>query len=165
MKKILTLTFIFYASMVSAQKKLSSDTAVNSIDAIVRESLKLMSGKKGKARDWPAFRNLFLSTANLTAVYHSAEQGEPIETVSLEEFTHIMDTKYHNKEFIEQEIGKQVDEYNGIATVFQSFYSKDSDNKEVRGINCYQLIYSDNRWWIANLVWTDDSNGVSIPKK
>lgn len=55
--------------------------------------------------------------------------------------------------------------YNGIANVFQSFYGKDSENKEERGINSYQLVYFKNRWWIANLLWTGDANGVKIPKK
>ena len=62
-------------------------------------------------------------------------------------------------------ISKVVDEYNGIAHVFQTFYAKDSENFEERGITSYQLVYFNNRWWIANIVWTGDSNGVKVPAK
>ena len=67
--------------------------------------------------------------------------------------------------YIEYEISKVVNEYNGIASVFQTFYGKDSENKEEMGINSYQLVYFNHRWWIANLLWTGDNNGVKVPKK
>jgi hypothetical protein len=69
------------------------------------------------------------------------------------------------KDLFEYETGKVVDEYNGIAHVFQSFFAKDSENNEEKGINSYQLVYSDSRWWIVNIVWTGDSNGIKVPGK
>jgi hypothetical protein len=58
-----------------------------------------------------------------------------------------------------------VNEYNGIANVFQSFYAKDSDNEEATGITSYQLIYIQGRWWISDLMWTNNTNNVPIPEK
>ncbi len=65
-----------------------------------------------------------------------------------------MKDSYYDKGFEEFELGKVINEYNGIANVFQSFYGKDSEGAEEKGINSYQLVYFKNRWWIANMVWT-----------
>lgn len=166
MKKILIGLFILVSTSLTAQDKMTADTtAFKSIDGIVKEILRIVSGENGKTRNWEAFRNLFLPTANFTVLNNNDSILEPVETVTLEEFIHLMDDEYYNKGFLEYEISKVVNEYNGIANVFQSFYAKDSENVEERGINSYQLIYVKNRWWIANMVWTGDSNGVKVPKK
>lgn len=88
-----------------------------------------------------------------------------LETVSLDEFIEMLDDPYYEQGYLQYEMGKVVDEYNGIAQVFQSFYGKDSDNLEERGITSYQLVYFKERWWIANVLWSIDANGVEVPDK
>lgn len=168
MKKILIGLFILVLASknLTAQEKMVADTvASKSIDGIVKEVLRIVSGEKGKIRNWEAFRNLFLPTANFTVLNNNDSIPQPFEIVSLEEFIHLMKDEYYTRGFVEYEISKVVNEYNGIANVFQSFYVKDSENIEEKGINSYQLIYVNNRWWIVNMVWTGDSNGVKVPKK
>lgn len=87
-----------------------------------------------------------------------------METVSLDEFITLLQDPYYEQGFTEYEFSKKVDEYNGIAQVFQTFYAKDSENFEETGITSYQLVYFENRWWIVNVLWTGDSNGVTVPK-
>jgi hypothetical protein len=167
MKRILLVFFILISAMtLTAQEKMLFDTnAVKSIDGIVKEVLRLVSGEKGKTRNWEALRNLFLPTATFTVLNNNDSILQPVETVSLDDFIKLMHDEYYEQGYLEYETGKTIDEYNGIANVFQSFYGKDSENKEERGINSYQLVYFTKRWWIANLLWTGDTNGVKIPKK
>ncbi|MGC1242315.1 MAG: hypothetical protein WA874_12030 [Chryseosolibacter sp.] len=165
MKKMLTGFFAIVVMNVSAQgTNPTVPEATRSIDGIVKEVLRIVSGEKGKTRDWDAFRNLFLPTAHFTVNTHDPSKQEPIQTVSLEEFIQMVDDGSRESAFVESELGKTVDEYNGIAQVFQAYYSKDGDREE-KGINSYQLVYYNNRWWIANIVWTGDSNGRSVPDK
>lgn len=167
MKKVLLLLLILISALnLMAQETMTSDTnAVKSIDGIVKEVLRLVSGEKGKVRNWQAMRNLFLPTATFTVLNNSDSLPQPVETVSLDNFIELMHDEYYEQGYLECETGKTIDEYNGIANVFQSFYGKDSENKEERGINSYQLVYFKKRWWVANLLWTGDANGVKIPKK
>ncbi len=166
MKKTLIGLLILISANLNAQEKTVDDnTAVNSIDGIVKEVLSIISGEEGKVRDWEAFRNLFLPTANFTVLYHTDEIPLPYEAVSLEEFISLMHDEHYDQGFTEYEISKVVNEYNGLAQVFQSFCAKDSENQEVKGITSYQLIFFNNRWWIVNTVWTDDSNGMDVPEK
>jgi len=167
MKKLLCAFLGLIATMTSvAQEKMSSDTnAVKSIDGIVREVLRLVSGEKGQTRNWEALRNLFLPTATFTVLNNNDSIPHPVETVGLDDFIKLMHDEYYEQGYLEYEIGKTLNEYNGIANVFQSFYAKDSENKEERGINSYQLVYFEKRWWIVSLLWTGDTNGAKIPKK
>ena len=76
------------------------------------------------------------------------------ETLSIDHFFEYMqeEREYYEKGFTQYELGKVVNEYNGIANVFQSFYAKDSENQEAKGIISYQLVYFDERWWISNVI-------------
>jgi hypothetical protein len=94
----------------------------------VKEMLRLVSGEKGKPRDWERFRNLFLPTAQFTVLNHNDSLPQPVETVNLEEFIKLMHDPYYDSGYLEYEIGKVVNQYNGMANVFQSYYGKDSEN-------------------------------------
>ena len=160
-------TAIFYLIFIPAFAQAPSSPRlepVQSIDGIVKEVLKIVSGEKGQTRDWETFRNLFLPTAHFTVKSHDQSQEQSVRTVSLEEFIQMVSEGSNESSFQEYELGKTVDEYNGIAQVFQAYYSNDGDQQE-KGINSYQLVYDENRWWIANIIWTGDSNGVKVPKK
>jgi len=52
-----------------------------------------------------------------------------------------------------------------LQTCSKPFMERTPRALEENGINSYQLVYFNKRWWIANLVWTVDNNGVKIPKK
>jgi len=168
--KIILALFFFLNFLISlkAQDTISADTnAVKSIAGIVKEALRLQSGERGQTRNWKALRNLFLPTATFTIL--NIENGDslrkPTETVSLDEFIELLHDDYYEEGYLEYETGKTVDEFNGIANVFQSFYGKDSKNEVARGINSYQLVYFGRRWWIANLLWTLETDKVKISKK
>lgn len=138
-------------------------TANQTIEGIVQELLRLICSAEGKKRNLDAVRDLFLPTAQLTVLNHDDDLSMPAETVSLDEFMEYLEDPYYDEGFVEYEIGKVINEYNGIANVFQSFHAKDIEGSEARGISSYQLIYLQNRWWITHLQWTTDDNGVSVP--
>jgi len=50
--------------------------------------------------------------------------------------------------------------------VFQSFYCKTlSGSYEARGVNSYQLVYLNNRWWIASTMFVNESDEVKLPNE
>lgn len=60
-------------------------------------------------------------------------------SMPMDDFLSLLKDPYYEQGFLEKEINKVVDEYNGIAQVFQSYYAEDSDGIEEQGINSYQL--------------------------
>ncbi|MGK6351416.1 hypothetical protein [Parapedobacter sp. DT-150] len=164
MNKIIIGLLLLFATNVNAQEKMATDTtAVHSIDGIVKAVLHIISGEEGKARDIDAFRNLFLPTARLTVLTHNP--ATPYRTLTVDEFIQVISAQPSDRGFREAELGKTVDEYNGIAHVFQSYHAKDNGKHDEKGINSLQLIHFNDRWWIANIVWTGDSNGIGVPPK
>ncbi|WP_203294007.1 hypothetical protein [Luteirhabdus pelagi] len=133
---------------------------VASIDGIINELLDQITIEKGEKMDTTAVRNLFHPSAILTVA-----DDAKAETVSLDDFLNLLKDPYYEEGYLEKEIHKIVDEYNGIAQVFQSFYGKDSEGVEERGVNSYQLTYYDNRWWIVSLLWTVERESLEIPAK
>ena len=110
--------------------------------------------------DTAAVRNLFHQSAIFTVA-----DSTNAETVSLDDFLKLLKDPYYEQGYLEKEIHKVVDEYNGIAHVFQTFYGKDSEGSEERGINSYQLTYYGGRWWIVSLLWTIEPDSEAIPAK
>lgn len=136
--------------------------AVKSIDGIVNRGLAIISGEKGKQRNWNEFRQLFTPTAQFAVLMHDSTGNTQYRSFNLEEFVRIGMRGYETNGFLEYELEKTVDEYNGIAQVFQSYYAKGLT--EEKGINSYQLMYDGNRWWITSILWTSNSNGVPLPE-
>ena len=165
MKVPFLTTFLLASHILFAQTRFELDsTTVKTIDGTINETLKIVSGERGENRNWEAFRYLFTPNAQLTVLNHGKDNKNTHKTYSLEEFVRVGMQFYENDGFIEYELTKTVDEYNGIAQVFQSYYAKELDYEE-RGINSYQLIYDGKRWWITSLLWTSDRNGVKLPEK
>ncbi|TRZ42607.1 hypothetical protein [Robertkochia solimangrovi] len=159
MKYILFIAIILTTSMSSlAQEKTA--VKVKSINGIIDELLNQITIEKGEKMDTTAIRNLFHPSAIFTVA-----DSTNAETVSLDEFLALLKDPYYEEGYREQEIHKVVDEYNGIAQVFQTFYGKDSEGVEEKGINSYQLTYYGDRWWIVSLLWTIESKSVGIPVK
>lgn len=160
--KRLSLYFLLFISLtISCQK----NNVYQSVKEITNETQRLVSIKKGQKIDTAAFRKLFLPTAHFTVV--GEEDGNKLhETITLNEFVETLTDEYYAKGYFETSKGQIIEEYNGIAQVMQSFYGEDSDGIKAYGVGSYQLIYSENRWWIANMIWTSSRNeGEDIPKK
>ncbi|MDT7832336.1 hypothetical protein RQM59_08090 [Flavobacteriaceae bacterium S356] len=161
MTRFILFLLLFCAHLSFAQKK----NVFQDVLSIVKETQKVISVKKGEKIDTTYFKTLFLPTARFTVV--GEENGKRLhETMNLEAFTATLTDEYYSKGYFEIGKGQIIEEYNGIAQVIQSFYGKDSEGIEGWGLGSYQLIYSEGRWWIANMIWTMSSSGKEgIPKK
>src|SRR5436190_24051498 len=103
MKRIFLVFFIFVSTTMSssAQVEMSSDiNAVKTIDGIVKEVLKLVSGEKGTTRNWEALRNLFLSTATFTVLNNNDSTPRPVETLSLNDFINLLHDEYYEQGYL-----------------------------------------------------------------
>ena len=126
MNRIILLSVLINSVLVlKAQEMMMPDTnAVKSIDGIVKESLRLISGQKGKLKNWDALRNLFLPTASFTVLNNNDSIPLPVETVSLNDFIELLHDNYYEAGYLEYETGKAIEEFNGIAKRFSKFLWK-----------------------------------------
>jgi hypothetical protein len=160
----LTIYCLITLSVFSQEEMTADSQAVKTIDGITSELLKHISGGEKKERNWDAFRNLFLPGARFTILNHSTDIPLPFESASVDELIEALKDPYYEN-FLEEELHKDIHQYNGIAQVFQTFEATEPDGNKGRGINSYQLVFFDDRWWISNILWTTDANGVEIPSR
>lgn len=160
MKTTLTLLIILAVGPGSIAQD-SDSQKLQSIDGLLSELLDQISIKKGESIDTSAVRGLFHPSATL-AIRNPSPAS--VESVSLDEFLTLLKDPYYEEGYEEKELHRVIDEFNGIAQVFQSFYGKDSEGK-ARGITSYQLAFYDDRWWIISVLWTLETEEQKIPKK
>jgi hypothetical protein len=132
---------------------------------IVKETQRIISIEKGQKIDTAYFKTLFIPSATFTVV--GQEDGQyAYETMTLNDFLVLLTDDYYSNGYFEQGTGQVLEEYNGMAQIIQSFEGMDSEGEAGKGVNSYQLVYAEGRWWIANLVWAMSyDNGKDIPKR
>ncbi|AXG70284.1 hypothetical protein KORDIASMS9_02523 [Kordia sp. SMS9] len=166
MKYFLTMLLVSFSIAITAQtKKIPHEEAVKTIDGTLTRMLQLLSVEKGNAIDTKSLKELFLPNVTFSVRASDEKYPNPFETVNLEDFLESLNDNYYKQGYEEKELGKVVNEFNGIANVFQSFIGSDSEGNTEKGINSYQLVYLKDRWWIANMIWTMETDEVKIPKK
>lgn len=160
MKNLIFLFFISCFLSCTAQKK----DVLQDVKLLALETLKTVSVKPGQKIDTAYFRTLFLPTARFSVV--GEEEGKKIhETMNLKDFLASLTDDYYTKGYTEISQGMVTEQFEGIAQLMQSFYGEDSDGEKAYGVNAYQFVYSENRWWIANMIWTMSPKGKEgIPK-
>ncbi len=140
--------------------------ALKTPEGICAKMLEFISFEKGESKDWNEYRNLFLPSAQKLSF--RPKSGTPlhrqVRASNLEEFVRSAGPGYSKNGFEEYVIGVDVKAFNGIASVFQSFYCKSLDGSyEARGVNAYHLVFLNNRWWIASTMFINETDDVKLP--
>lgn len=161
-----SVLLIVFCGMAFQLFGIDDSTSVKSIKGITDRMLEIISVEVGEEPDWNAYRNLFLPTAQKTSVRPTADANRQLRTNNIEQFIRSVGPLYGRDGFLEYATGLTINEYNGIATAFQTYYSKNRiGTYESTGINCYQLVYADNRWWIASTTFVSEDPDNKIPSK
>lgn len=159
---VLSFFFLGDALAYPESSALNDQPATASIEGTIAEVLRILSTPE-ENRNWDDFRQLFLTSADLSVIGENQLGQKKVTTFDLESFVRFFRNSSNDRDFEEVQLHVHGDSYNGIAQVFQTFeVSWDGESKQ-RGINSYQLVFVDGRWWIANVIWSNDANGVDIP--
>ena len=144
-------------------------TGLSSPDSVVRRLYETISFGRGEAPNWSATRSLFFAGARLVTPRMTLVEGVYSRTV--EEW--VADFQAHSErfsvvEFMETEITSEVLVFRDVAHVFSSFESrrtKEDPEPLARGLNSFQLVKSNGRWWIVNVLWDLATAGVDLPER
>ncbi len=170
MKK--TLSFLFLIVFVS-QSSISQTTYplasdINSPEAIVKAAYEAIKRAPGEKYNWERFNSLFIDKAILTP--NSEQTGGQFRVISPKEFIQWIDQAStiggsNDKGFSEEEISSKIEIYGDIAHVFSTYQKRFWNESQIlgRGINTFQLIYRNNRWWITSIAWDEETGAGPIP--
>ena len=142
---------------------------VKSVDAILTALYDVISGPKGKARDWDRMRSLFIPDARLipSRVNKDTQQVDAI-VLSIDGYIARSSSTMTTNGFFEHSIHNQVEQFGNIAHVWSTYESRhnvDDAAPFARGINSIQLLKDGDRYWIVNIFWDSERPDSPIPAK
>jgi len=165
---LLIFSFFIILSCSDDKKETSQKTLkghYKAIDTITSVLLETVSGEAAQARNWKRFKNLFKPYAQLTAISHR-QNSVHSTNFSLDEFIELADRNSRENSFVEVEMNENIEIFGNIAHVFQVYVSKSGKDKSShRGINSYQLVFDQGRWWIVSVTWDIETPENRIPSK
>lgn len=142
---------------------------VESPEAIVEAAYAAIAREPGAPFDWDRFRALFLPEARM--IPNTEQRQGSFDVLTPEDFIAWIeqytpppgDPNDHG--FQEEQISAEVVRYGDIAHVFSTYQKHFWGSDEIlgRGINSFQLVMHDGRWWIVGIAWDEESGAGPIP--
>lgn len=168
---ILAAAFIFPAETLRAQSELTT-AEVSTPEALVATLYDTFQRRPGEHIDWDRFSRFFLPGALM--IPNVEQTGGEFRVMGVQDFSRWIDGIFAENSPIgsesdhglkEEEIHSIIEEYGDIALVMSTYERRPWDSMEVdgRGINGITLVRNGGRWWIASIVWDEESGGGPIP--
>ena len=148
----------------------------DSIRALIRDVYAVISGPAGQERDWERMRSLFAPHARLSAMVPrmppDSMTGGPrpsMVIMSVEDWIRNSGPYLLREGFFEEEVYNEIERYGNVAHVWSTYETRlgspDSTPSD-RGINSFQLVHTDGRWWVWNILWHSERAGAgTIPER
>jgi hypothetical protein len=147
---------------------------VDTVDHLVAALYDVVSGPAGQ-RDWERFRALFVPDARLAWIVSEsaatkdapARKGDAV-FVTPDMFIQQNDSYFKTNGFFERSIAKRVEEFGNLVEVWSTKESRDAKDDAQpgsRGIDSFQIVHANGRFWIASLIFDDERPGVTLPAK
>lgn len=156
-----------YAQQNPVEESWELDSAdVKTIDGILAAMYDVISGEAGP-RNWERFRALSRPETQFNAFGIDREGNESYHPGTRDGYEERAGKMFLKTGFFEQEIGRKVIQYRNMAHVFSAYASRlEPDGKVIqRGINSFQLIWENGRWWVVNILWTPETDEDPIPEE
>ena len=150
------------SSKNSINKPRAGDVA--SPDAIIKAMYETISGPAGK-RNWQREKSLYLPEARLIRIGRRIHGESGLSALTLDEWIEEVTPFFAENDFWETEVMRHADRFGNMIQVFSTYEARDrKDGPPIaRGINSIQLVFNDARWWIANVMWDNESKENPIP--
>ena len=139
---------------------------VSSVDAIVTAIYDVISGPANHPRDWDRFRSLLTPTCQFIPIQRHQDGSHAHVVLTSEEFIAGAGAYFDQNSFYEIETARKTERYGNLVHAFstyESYTNKEDEKPFQRGINSIQLLYENDRWWIANIAWQPEWPDLPIP--
>jgi hypothetical protein len=139
---------------------------VVSPDAIIKAMYDTISGPAGK-RNWHRLRSLYLEGARLIPIGKRVHKDGELQVMSVDEWIEDVKDFFAENEFYETEIVRHFHHFGNIIQAFSTYEARDEmEGKPIaRGINCFQLLHHEGRWWIVTVMWDNESKDNPVPEE
>jgi hypothetical protein len=138
--------------------------------ATVASAYRAIERAPGDPFDWTHLRAMFLPQARL--IPNTEQSGGSLIVHTPGSFAAMLETMTpvgspEDVGLREREIHAVVHEYGDIAQVFSTYETSAWHSGDIlaRGINSFQLVRHDGRWWVVGIVWDEENAAGAIPAR
>lgn len=172
-KLIIIFASCFLALSGQAQKKESNEIAIDysdrvqTLDSTIETLYAVISGEKGEKRNWKLFKYLFKPDAKLIPSGKNSRGIHMVNYLSPDDYIKKSGKWLVEKGFYEKEIHRTINTFGNMVHVFSTYeaYNSHTDATPfMRGINSIQLLNDEERWWIINIYWNQETENSPIPE-
>ena len=141
-------------------------------EAVVRVAYETVSRAPGKPFEWDRFRSLFLPGARL--IPNTEQTRGTFTPHTVESFITWIDEGWkpvigtpNDRGFAESGVSNTIEQFGDIAHVLSTYEKHIWGETQVRGrgINSFQMVRKDGRWWITSLIWDEETGAGPVPAK
>ncbi len=139
---------------------------VASPDAIIKAMYESISGPAGP-RNWYRDRSLYMEGAQLIPIGKRVHKEADFKVMNVEEWIEDAEEYLNENDFYESEIMRKSMRFGDIMQVFSTYEARnDPDGPPfARGVNAILLLHREDRWWIVNMMWDNESKENPIPEE
>jgi hypothetical protein len=139
---------------------------VASPDAIIKAMYDTISGPAGK-RNWQRERSLWLPGAKLIPIGRRVFKDDTLRVMTIDEWIEDVTEYFANNDFWETEVVRQSHRFGNMIQAFSTYEARNQQDGPpiARGINSIQLVFHEKRWWIAGMMWDNESPQNPIPEE
>lgn len=167
MRRLLLTTALLLSLQSASQAQEANPDDVNSVDAILTAVYDVISGPAGREIDWERFHSLFLPDTRLIPVVRDSTGATSYISWTPTEFMERTSDAFLQDAFYELEIDRSAQHYGNLVHAFSTYESyrslEEGTEPFTRGINSFQLLHKDDRWWIMTIFWQPEWPGLPIP--
>lgn len=163
---LLSAGFLTLSHTALGQNPMADDVA--SPESIVDAAYASIQRAPGESFQWGRFRSLFLPQAVL--IPNTEQTGGSFDVLTPDEFVDWIESVTtiggpQDKGFTEEAIRNDVQRYGDVAHVLSTYRKHFWESEDVlgRGINSFQLVRHNGRWWIVSIVWDEETGAGTIP--
>ena len=135
----------------------SESSNFSSLDEIVQALYDCITFKEDSRPNLDLYRTMFIPTAQFIRI-----SPDGVMNMDLEGFIDFFEERIESgviKSFYEGEVSRKTNTYKNIAQVYSAYrkaYNTDTPTEFTEGVNCMQLYFDGERWWITSVVWEDE---------
>ena len=139
---------------------------VSSPDTIIKAMYECISGPAGN-RNWHRLRSLYLDGARLIPAGKRMHKEGDLRVMSIHEWIEDVQDYFAENDFYEMEVVRHMDRYGDIIQAFSTYETRNKLEGApiARGINSFQLLQHEGRWWIVSVLWANESKENPIPEE
>ncbi|WP_165978424.1 nuclear transport factor 2 family protein [Actinomadura darangshiensis] len=150
--------------MTEINDRTSADTA--SVDALLNALYESISGPAGD-RDFDRLRALLLPGARLIPTGRRLHGDGGVRVMDIDEWITDIRPTMQVEAFHEVEIARRTERFGAVAHVWSTYEARRTHDGEPfgRGINSFQLVHKDGRWWLVTSFWANETPDSTIPEQ